>query len=85
MKKTRKIDEKNSLEALLLKGKSAYEDNKTKTFQYILIAVLIIVAVTVVRTKFNGTSGKYNAADSAYYDATQSSFSGRGAPDGSIL
>ena len=85
MKKAKKVDEKNSLEALLLKGKSAYEENKTKTYQYILIAVLIIVAIVAVRMKFNGASGKYNAADSAYYEATQAAFAGQGVADGSVL
>ena len=85
MKKAKKVDEKNSLEALLLKGKSAYEENKTKTFQYVLIAVFIIVAIVAVRMKFNGASGKYNAADSAYYEATQAAFAGQGVADGAVL
>lgn len=85
MKKAKKADEKNSLEQLLLKGKKAYEGNKTKTYQYILIIVAIIVVFALVRSKFMGASSKYDAADAAYYSATQTSFSGQGAADGELL
>ena len=84
MKKSKKTDEKNSLETLLLKGKRAYEGNKAKTYQYLLIAVLVIVAVVAVRSKLSGASGKYNSADSAYYAATQAAFAGQGL-DGAVL
>lgn len=85
MKKSKKTDEKNSLETLLLKGKRAYEGNKAKTYQYLLIAVLVIVAFVAVRSKLSGASGKYNAADSAYYAATQAAFAGQGIVDGAVL
>lgn len=85
MKNVKKADEKNSLEQLLLRGKSAYEGNKTKTYQYILIVLAIVVVVVAVKAKFTGASGKLNDADRAYYSATQASFAGQGIADGELL
>lgn len=85
MKKSKKSDVKNSLEQLLLKGKNAYEGNKTKTYQYILIVVAVVVVIWAVQSKFSGASSKLDAADSAYYAATQAAFSGQGIADGESL
>ena len=82
----KKVDEKNSLEQFLIKSKKTFEGNKSAAFQYILIVILAIVVVAMVRVKFfSGASGKLNAADSAYYQATLSSFSGSGVADGQTL
>lgn len=85
MKKTKKTDEKNSLEQLLLKGKEAYDGNKSKAFQYLLLVVLVVVVIVTIHSKFSGASSKLDAADTAYYNATQASFSGVGVADGGVL
>ena len=79
MSKMKKSDEKNSLEQLLLKGKSAYEGNKSKALQYVLLIVLAVAVVVLIRSKFfGGPSGKMDVADQAYYSAAQDAFSGTG-------
>jgi len=86
MKKSKKLDEKNSLEQLLLKGKKSFEENKAKSYQFIIVLVLVVVVVAALRFGvFGGRSDKLSSADGAYYSATQNAFAGVGIPDADAL
>lgn len=81
MKKTKKIDEKNSLGELLLRWKLSYEENKTKSLQVALALVLVLVVVLLFRSGAFKGADKNDFADATYYAATQASFVGASAPD----
>ena len=81
----KKADEKNSLEQLLLRWKSSYEENKTKTNQFLVVFLLVVVVVVLFRSgAFRGTN-KDDLADTVYYRATQASFAGVDSPDAQTL
>ena len=50
MKKSKKADEKNSLEQLLLRWKRYYDENKTKVLQFVLVFAVVVVVVFIVVT-----------------------------------
>lgn len=81
MKKSKKTDEKNSLEQLLIRWKQYYDENRTKVFQFVLIFVVVVVVVSLLRSGVFKGSNKNDIVDTTYYAATQSSFAGVGAPD----
>ena len=81
MKKSRKADEKNSLEQLLLRWKQYYDENRTKVFQFVLVFVAVVVVVALLRSGVFKGSNKNDVVDTTYYAATQASFAGAGAPD----
>ena len=81
MKKSKKADEKNSLEQLLLRWKRYYDENKTKVLQFVLVFAVVVIAVTVFRSGVFKGSNKNDVVDTTYYAATQASFAGAGAPD----
>ena len=47
MKKSKKADEKNSLEQLLLRWKRYYDENKTKVLQFVLVFAVVVVVVAL--------------------------------------
>ena len=81
MKKAKKADEKNSLEQLLLRWKGSYEANKTKTHQFVLVFLCVVIVVLLFRSGVFRGSNKGDLLDSTYYGATQASFAGAGMPD----
>ena len=81
MKKSRKADEKNSLEQLLLRWKRYYDENKTKVLQFVLVFAAVVVIVALLRSGVFKGSNKNDVVDTTYYAATQASFAGVGAPD----
>ncbi len=81
MKKAKKADEKNSLEQLILRWKGSYEANKSKTHQFILVFLCVVIVVLLFRSGVFRGSNKGDLLDSTYYGATQASFAGMGMPD----
>jgi len=81
MKKSKKADEKNSLEQLLLRWKRYYDENKTKVLQFVLVFAVVVVVVALFRSGVFKGSNKNDVVDTTYYAATQASFAGAGAPD----
>ncbi|MGI6400895.1 MAG: tetratricopeptide repeat protein [Thermoguttaceae bacterium] len=81
MKKSKRADERNSLEQLLLRWKRKYDENRTKTLQVVLVFLLVVVVVLLFRSGIFGGADKNDVADNAYFAATQSSFAGVSAPD----
>ncbi|MDO5308035.1 MAG: hypothetical protein Q4G03_00860 [Planctomycetia bacterium] len=71
-----KIEERNSLEQLLLRWQKSFENNKAKTYQLVAVVALVVLVVLVVRSGvFRGTN-ELNAVDAAYYSATLGSVVG---------
>lgn len=74
MKKSKIVNEKNSLEQFLIRAKKWCEGNKTKAFQSVLVFILVVAAIWVVRANMNGGSSRLNGFDAAHTAATQNYF-----------
>ncbi|MCF0234490.1 MAG: hypothetical protein HUK22_05870 [Thermoguttaceae bacterium] len=64
--KKKAVNEKNSLEQFLIDSKKWFVENKTKTYQFVLVFLLVLAAILVVRANMGGSARKLNDVDAVY-------------------